>query len=238
MVEPQALPVRRTLDRATPFAYRCAGCGRCCHGKLIQVNPYEVARIARHLGLSTTETIARFTEDGVWLRRTADDACCLLEGRGCSVHGDQPLACRLYPLGRRALPDGSEQLVELEPHPESEGTYGGDGTAEDFLVGQGITEYVAASARYLAVLTRLAAALERRLARHPQELDGLDLGPAGGRYAHRGPLPGWLDLDAMVLGAAEPGAPAPVADPWAAMQLHVAMLERIAATSSEEEEEP
>jgi len=128
--------------------------------------------------------------------------------------------------------------VELEPHPESEGTYGGDGTAEDFLAGQGITEYVAASARYLAVLTRLAAALERRLARHPQELDGLDLGPAGGRYAHRGPLPGWLDLDAMVLGAAEPEAPALVADPWAAMQIHVAMLERIAATSSEEEEEP
>lgn len=238
MVEPQVLPVRRTLERATPFAYRCAGCGHCCHHKLIQVNPYEVARIARHLGLTTTETLARYTEDGVWLRREADGACCFLAGRGCSVHGDQPLACRLYPLGRRALPDGTEQLVELEPHPRSEGIYGGEGTAEDFLAGQGITEYVAASALYLSVLTRLAAALERRLAEHPEDLGGVDLGPAGGRYPHRGPLPAWLDLDAMVLGAAEPGSPALPADPWAGMQLHVAILERIAATPPEEEEHP
>lgn len=234
MNDPRSLPVRRWVQRDTPFSFRCAGCGRCCRDKLIQVNPYEVARLAARLGLTTTETLARYTEDGVWLRREADGACCFLLDQRCSVHGDQPLACRLYPLGRRTALDRGEELVELEPHPESEGRYGVDGDVEGYLAGQEIAEYVAASDRYFAVLTRLATALERQLARGATELSGFDFGPSGERYTHAGPLPSWLDMDAVVYsteGASEPAAPL---GPWQKMQIHIERLERIAHELCEE----
>jgi Fe-S-cluster containining protein len=231
--DPKPLAVRRLLTRDSPFSYRCAGCGRCCRDKLIQVNPYEVARLATRLGITTTEVLASCTQDGVWLRREPDGSCCLLRNGRCSVHGDQPLACRLYPLGRRVVAGGREELVELEPHPESEGSYGADGTAHDYLESQGIAEYVAASELYFTVLGRLAAALERRVARGVK-LPDLDFGPPGGHYAHAGPLPAWLDMDAMVysgLGSPDRGRPLTL---WQKLEQHVAMLEGIAREVDEE----
>lgn len=42
------------LDRDSAFSYRCARCSRCCPRYHIQVNPYEILRLARLLGVSTT----------------------------------------------------------------------------------------------------------------------------------------------------------------------------------------
>ncbi len=61
-----AIPVTRSgLDRSAPFGFACNRCLQCCMNKKIQVNPYEIARLAQHLGISTTEFIERFTvEEG------------------------------------------------------------------------------------------------------------------------------------------------------------------------------
>src|SRR5215203_1022133 len=112
------------------FGYECRRCLRCCHDKRIQVNPYEIARLARRLGTTTTTFSAAFTQQGAGtaLDQTEGGACVFLGPEGCTVHPDRPLVCRLYPLGRHRLADGTESFSHLEPHPQTEGRYSRDGT--------------------------------------------------------------------------------------------------------------
>ena len=139
----------------TPFSYVCNRCLRCCHDKLIQVNPYEAARLARRLGISTTKFIAEHLENGVYLRRVESGACGFLGPQGCSVHPDRPLVCRLYPLGRHVGSDGEITYSHQTPHPETAGIYGRAGTIQDFLAQQDVDAFVSAADRYLAILQRL-----------------------------------------------------------------------------------
>ncbi|MBK9001165.1 MAG: YkgJ family cysteine cluster protein [Myxococcales bacterium] len=157
---PRLLPTVRA--RGSRYSYRCAGCGRCCYDKLIHLNPYEVLRLARRRGLSTSELIARYTSDaGTVLASDAGGACVFLEQGGCAVHADRPLVCRLYPLGRVVGDDGAERFVELEPHPASAGSHGEDGSVAEWLEHQGAAPYIEAAARYHAVLERMVALLEQ-----------------------------------------------------------------------------
>jgi uncharacterized protein len=150
------LPV--VQGRGASFSYQCRACSRCCYGRRIQVNPYELARLSRGLGITTTEVIARFTVDGgTALAIRSDSACTFLGPNGCTVHADRPLVCRLYPLGRAVDVDGNEAFVKLEPHPETEGLYGNDGTVRSYLDSQSVTPYIAAAERYLAVYTQLTS---------------------------------------------------------------------------------
>jgi uncharacterized protein len=144
--------------RASAFSYRCRACNRCCYNKRIPVNPYEIARLSRKLGCRTTEVITNFTvAGGTALAQRHDTACVFLGPNGCTVHSDRPLACRLYPLGRIVHANGSEAFVQLEPHPETEGLYGKDGTVDAYVESQGVAPYIAAADRYYSVLTRLLA---------------------------------------------------------------------------------
>jgi hypothetical protein len=127
------------------------------------VNPYELARLARGLGITTTEVIAQFTVDGgTALATRADTACTFLGPNGCTVHADRPLVCRLYPLGRVVQADGSETFVENQPHPETEGLYGQAGTVGSYLDSQAVEPYIAAADRYHAVFTRLMSDGDKR----------------------------------------------------------------------------
>jgi uncharacterized protein len=149
--------------RDTPFSYACAGCGRCCFEKRIVVSPYEIARIAATLSLSTTEVIARYTvEGGTVLRQREDGGCSLLEGKHCGVHGGRPLVCRLYPLGRIVEKGETERFIQLRGHPESEGQLGEAGTIGAFLESQGTEPYIAATARYFTLFSRLVAVVQAR----------------------------------------------------------------------------
>lgn len=159
------LPLRSEFDRgrASSFAYACGACSRCCYGKVIPLNPYEVARLAAHHGVSTTEALERFTNDcGASLKSRDDGACIFLGPRGCTVHASRPLACRLYPLGRHVGANGQESFAEVEPNPERAGVYGGPGTVDAYLAAQGAEPYIEASDRYLALFRRMLAALSRR----------------------------------------------------------------------------
>jgi Fe-S-cluster containining protein len=149
-----SLPVLHA--RKSAFSYRCNACSRCCYGKKIQVNPYELLRLARNLGTTTTDVIARYTVDGGTALATRPDASCVFLGvTGCTVHADRPLVCRLYPLGRIVQEDGRETFIENAPHPQTAGEYGFDGTVGDYLAIQGVAPYTEAADRYYAILTRL-----------------------------------------------------------------------------------
>jgi Fe-S-cluster containining protein len=177
----------------------CNACNRCCHHKAIRVGPYESLRLSRRLGITTTEFLSRFTEAGGTVLQTRDDdrACVFLGPRGCTVHPDRPLACRLYPLARWTSPEGDESFGHLEPHPETAGIYGTSGTVDDFLTSQGLPEYFAMADRYGELYDRMVAVMERldpeedleRRAERRAEIDELEAGTLA---------TAWFDVDAAV----------------------------------------
>jgi Fe-S-cluster containining protein len=222
MVRP--LPLRRPFDRqrTSPFGYACGGCNRCCHGKVIPLNPYEVARIAAHLGVSTTEVLARFTRDcGASLLSHEDGSCVFLAANGCSIHPSRPLACRVYPLGRHVAADGRETFAEVEPHPETEGDYAQPGTVADYLRTQGAEPYIAASDRYLA----LFRVMLRALARRDDVAEACEDATRAVRTTPAEADAGMLDVDAVVARfCQERGLPIPE-DVEERVALHIEALE-------------
>lgn len=235
MEEGGAHPVRLrttfTLTRSSPFAYQCRACTRCCRGKIIPLNPYEVARLARVLGATTTEVLARFTGNGGSTLAVREDLSCVFLGEeGCTVHGGRPLACRLYPLGRQVAPDGEERFAELEPHPQSAGIYGGDGTVDHYLRSQQVEPYHRAAARYASVFRRMLAVLACRK-------DLGDVREASNDAMTRSPGPeddALVDVDAVVARhCAERGIPVPD-DLEKRVELHLEALEELLARMESE----
>ena len=218
-----AMPEGDSQDpRAEAFGYICRRCLNCCHHKHIQLNPYEVARLARNRGVSTTALRREFTVDGtgVALAQTEDGACVFLTAEGCGVHPDRPLVCRLYPLGRHVSWEGDERFSHLEPHPRSAGERTDRGTIAQFLEDQGAAPFMRAADDYLDWVNQ---ALEKA----PEAVDFL-------RDKRVSPLPSdetdLLDMDAAI--AAHGGA-SPPKDVEARRTLHLAIL--YAQLSNQEE---
>ncbi len=90
------------LARSDLLPLDCVRGGGCCHAQRIPVTPWEIATLARALDLSPAVCRDRHTRaGGTCLSADASGDCRLLGTAGCSVHTARPLACRLFPLGRR-----------------------------------------------------------------------------------------------------------------------------------------
>jgi len=214
-----------SLTRASPFSFACGRCSRCCFHKGIAVNPYEVLRLARNQGLSTTEFIRRHTESaGTLLRQRADGGCVFLTAQGCGVHADRPLVCRIYPLGRHISAEDKETFSQIKPHPESEGRYGTEGTAGDYLESQGAGEYLKAVDLYLKLYRELAGRFldaAEHLAPAEREMADQRIGRPPEATA---PGPAWLDVDHAVGLYCRERSPAKPADSWRLLELHLEAL--------------
>ncbi len=213
---------KHMADRGTPFSYRCNGCTRCCY-KHIQLNPYEITRLAHNRGLDSRAFLLAYTEaGGSVLKRRSDNACVFLDGHRCSVHPDRPLVCRLYPLGRLVDVDGSDTFVHLDPDPETKGEYGEDGTVADFLHEQGAAPFMAAADRYLTFFHELVAVLKRHMVNGSFDSDDVMdrlIEPAGD-----GKPIAWYDIDQVVADyAAKTGAALP-SNPEDKMDMHIKAL--------------
>ena len=188
------------MRRDSAFSYACHACNRCCRNKAIRINPYEILRLARYLGLSTTEFIERHTEAGGTVLRTKDNGDCgFLGERGCGVHPDRPLACRIYPLARWVSPDGVESFGHLTPHPKTEGVYGKSGTVQDYLDLQHLAPFFEISERYGKLYQKMLDLLERldpeELDQRPERRAAIDELPAGTLASM------WVDIDATIADA-------------------------------------
>lgn len=187
------------LAAGSPFSYRCQACSRCCHDKVILIGPYDILRLARHLGLSTTDFIARHSSSGGTVLRFAGSEvqrCVFLSQAGCGVHADRPLACRLYPLALHVDEHNVQTFARLPGHPQSAGLFGSEGTVADFLKEQGVAPYLEAAARYRAVFDRMLACLARM---DDRELDRLpDRQGEIVRQQGEEPASRWLDVDQVV----------------------------------------
>jgi Fe-S-cluster containining protein len=182
----------------TPFGYTCRRCSRCCQHKHIQLDPYEVARLAQAKGQSVRQFREAWTVDGqgVALEKKKDGTCVFLGPKGCEVHADRPLVCRLYPLGRHVRQDGFEYYSILEGHPLSEGEFNQQGTIEEFVVAQGAKPFIVAADNYFRWL---CSAYER-----------LETGPGEAASQGSSMESDLLDIDDMVARhCAETGEPEP-----------------------------
>lgn len=99
-------------DMVKVGCHDCAGCSQCCRdmGQSILLDPYDVFRLSKNLGVTFQELMIKHVElhveDGLILpnlkmTEDADPRCAFLNEQGrCSIHQFRPGICRLFPLGR------------------------------------------------------------------------------------------------------------------------------------------
>ena len=156
------------IDKNERLPLTCSRRGSCCFGKQVRINPWELATIAKTKGTLTNEFIQNFGEfggtklrfDGA-LSTIGEHACSqYTENFGCSVHAGRPLACRLYPIGRRIQNNQFEYFYEGDAFPClrdcSEVTDLPKLTVENYLSGQETADFEKAQDAYLDLLQGLA----------------------------------------------------------------------------------
>lgn len=211
------------MFRNTPFSYHCNACGRCCHHKKIQLNPYEIARLARNREISSGEFIERYlAQEQPFLLFLENGACVFLGESGCEVHPDRPLVCRLYPLGRHLSGEGEESFSTIAGHPQSEGEFGTEGTVRSFIESQGAPEYMAAADRYLELFYRLFELMWEGVdaSGEGDSLPAYGLAPAGKELLRQ-----WLDMDGAVYTYCKEHSMAVPGDLESCMALHIRAIE-------------
>jgi uncharacterized protein len=112
---------RTAVSPESAFRFRChsglACFNRCCREATLVLSPYDILRLSRGLGLATGEFLRRYTrreeEAGsglplVLVKPARTGGCPFLGEAGCTVYGDRPAACRLFPLtqGSELTPQG------------------------------------------------------------------------------------------------------------------------------------
>ncbi len=168
-------PMEADIQPLTPTASFCFHCSpdvacfnACCRDLNQFLTGYDILRLARRLGLSTTAFLRRYTrvhtgpETGLPVaafRTTAENghACPFVTASGCGVYTDRPASCRTYPLVRaltRSRLDGrlTEHFALLrEPHCrgfETEQRH----TPQTWLADQGAAAYNRVNDRLLPVI--------------------------------------------------------------------------------------
>jgi uncharacterized protein len=214
------------LPRDGAFSYQCNACSRCCHNKAIRVGPYEILRLARRLGMTTTEFIEQHTEAGgtvLRMREENDRACIFLDPQGCSVHPDRPQACRLYPLARWVDPEDNESFGHLTPHPKTEGIYGTGATVADYLDKQGVAPFFEMGDRYGAVYQRMVDVLESldpdELERRPERRKDVEDTTTGTAASP------WIDIDKTVASFCETNRRTAPNDIESTVAMHIEAIE-------------
>jgi hypothetical protein len=128
--------VPQTIEGDTVIQFRCRkgiDCwNACCSNIDISLTPYDILRLSRRLGISTTEFLMKYTYPyemeangiaGVKLKPVENGAACqFMVPEGCSVYEDRPTACRYYPVAllsiRRSdeFTDRQSYALVKEPH--------------------------------------------------------------------------------------------------------------------------
>jgi len=72
-------------------------CGPHCPGNRIPLTPYEVARIARGLRVTTGEVVRRYVQEGTGVLEVGEDGNCVFHHtEGCELDADRPMSCRNF----------------------------------------------------------------------------------------------------------------------------------------------
>lgn len=165
------------------------------------VGPHEVLGMSRHLGITTTDFLARYADNGgTTLKNDAGGRCVFVTPEGCAVHPRRPLVCRLYPLGRATDGESQERFAMFPKQEGCEADFGTAGAIADFLESQGVEPYFEWSRRYGAVFRRMMGLLDRLGVEAKVEAPeaGADAAAAKAFDAKTAPLSSWQDIDASL----------------------------------------
>jgi hypothetical protein len=103
----------RVMTWDDSFCFKCypgIDCfNSCCRDVTIFLNPLDVGRLRKHLGITSTLFLAKYTVGllsestgipAVVLKMNDDDEkrCPFVVSAGCSVYPARPFSCRMYPL--------------------------------------------------------------------------------------------------------------------------------------------
>jgi Fe-S-cluster containining protein len=162
------------------------------------VGPHEILGMSRVLGISTTEFLALYADNGATtLRFETDGRCVFVTPSGCKVHPRRPLVCRLYPLGRTTDETGEERFAVFPPESGCGSKTGSVGSVESFLESQGVGPYLEWSRRYGALYRRMLGLLDRLGVEGKIEAPAADA-PADRAPVESAPLSSWQDIDASL----------------------------------------
>ena len=108
------------LSNESILPLTCSRSGSCCFGKAVMLNPWELLRFSVEKKITPREFRNLYTEfggtrlifDGKSDKKGQKACSQYIDDFGCSVHQGRPLACRLYPLGRKIQFDKAHYIYE------------------------------------------------------------------------------------------------------------------------------
>jgi Fe-S-cluster containining protein len=145
----------------------------CCAHLNLALTPYDIVRLSRSLGMTTSDFLDEHTtgveESGRLPRvhlfmRESDGRCPFVGESGCSVYADRPGACRTYPLARassRGAPGSGPRVACFllrEDHclgHESSREW----TVDQWIADQEIARHIELNDLWMEVVTRQAEVL-------------------------------------------------------------------------------
>jgi hypothetical protein len=133
---PESPVAPQMMDGGKQIQFRCrkgiACWNKCCSNIDISLTPYDILRLKKRLGLTSTEFLAQFTVPyemekdgiaGVKLKPVeGGSACQFMVDAGCDVYSDRPTACRYYPVALLSMrkqgesTDTDSYALVKEPH--------------------------------------------------------------------------------------------------------------------------
>jgi hypothetical protein len=161
-VREQILNEAERLGPDDCFSFSChpgVSCfNECCGDVNIALTPYDVLRLKRRLGLSSTDfleryTIKPFTKEQklpvVLLKMDETKPgkpCHLVTAEGCSVYDDRPWPCRMYPIGSASArteqdPDAPEFFFVMQEEGCEGFAEAKSWTIRQWMDDQGVPEY-------------------------------------------------------------------------------------------------
>ena len=133
---PESPVLPAMMDGGKTIQFRChraiACWNACCSNIDISLTPYDILRLKRRLGLTSSEFLERYTVPhereregiaGVKLKPVdGGTACKFMVPEGCDVYADRPTACRYYPVALLSMrrqdetTDRDAYAMVREPH--------------------------------------------------------------------------------------------------------------------------
>ncbi len=152
----------RPMLETDPMTFHCCAqnsCfNECCRDLNQALTPYDILRLKRGLGISSQAFIRQYTslhhgpESGLPIltfkpNPATGHQCPFVTQEGCSVYGDRPGSCRLYPLARAISRSRKTNqitpyfaLIE-EPHCQGFGRQTSPTTVAQWLEGQNVADH-------------------------------------------------------------------------------------------------
>ncbi len=174
------VPKRAPIEQI-PNGRFCFGCGpeiecftACCQRLELGLTPWDILRLSRRTGMTTTEFLERHVraeEKPGRLPRVSlmmnkdDEKCPFVSEEGCGVYEDRPGACRTYPLARAASPSNSSTKVKETYFVIREAHCKGfaepkEWTVDEWLADQGMELYNELNDLWMQILARAPAVVQ------------------------------------------------------------------------------